>query len=125
MGDCFRGFFTTWHPDVGEAAVRRGPFCSWKRIDKPLVGVGVRCPDPDREAHDDAHDDAHYEELLQMVYGVEDTFPEFTKQFPELTFAFIVADCFGGVRSYYGSVVKYGSILREAGLGSTGAGALE
>lgn len=84
----FRGFFTERHPGVGEAAARRWPGCTWRPVYDPFVGVGVRAADPERAARTDAE----YEAMTERMYAVEDELPAFSREYPERTFAFVVAE---------------------------------
>ena len=105
MGYRFRGFFTHWHPEVGEAAVRRWPGCTWRPIYEPFLGVGVRCPDANS-----ATSGAHYNQLLELTLRIERELPEFAAGFGDLTVVFVEAECFGGACVYGGWVLQSGAI---------------
>lgn len=101
----FRGFFTEWNPDLGEAACRRWPGCTWRPIYEPFVGTGVRCPDAGQ-----ATDAAHYNRLLELTYRIERELPEFVARFAEPVVVFVEAECFGGTCLYAGWVLRGGSL---------------
>jgi hypothetical protein len=105
VGYRFRGFFTHWHPEVGEEAVRRWPGCTWRPVYEPFLGVGVRCPDAGA-----ATSGAHYNQLLELTYRIERELPDFLARFGDLTVAFVEAECFGGNCVYGGWVMRAGVI---------------
>ena len=105
MGYRFRGFFTEWNPDLGEAAARRWPGCTWRPIYEPFLGIGVRCPDASR-----ATSGAHYNQLLELTYRIERELPEFAASFGEQTLVFVEAECFAEVCLYAGWVLRGGRL---------------
>ena len=100
MGYRFRGFFTGWHPEVGEEAARRWPGCTWRPIYEPFLGVGVRCPDTGS-----ATGGANYNQLLELTLRIERELPEFLARFGDLTAVFVEVYCPTGVRCSYGGWV--------------------
>jgi hypothetical protein len=99
--DRFRGFFTEWNPDLGEAATRRWPGCTWRPVYEPFLGVGVRCPDAGRAA-----DGAEVNRLLELTYRIERELPGFVAEFDNPTVAFVEVETFAGARVYGGWVLR-------------------
>lgn len=101
----FRGFFTEWNPELGEAAARRWPGCTWRPIHEPFVGIGVRCPDVGT-----TNDGVSYNRLLELTYRIERELPEFAAEFGSSTIAFIEAECSGGRCTYAGWAMRAGRL---------------
>jgi hypothetical protein len=53
------------------------------------------------------------EDVFEIIACFEDKVIDFSEKFPKKSFAFIDVDCFGGVCSYNGFVVKNGEILNN------------
>lgn len=93
------------------AALTRWPFCMARSITDPFRGFAMLAPDPDREADTEAE----YERLLELPFAVMSDLAEFSREYPDFTFVFIDADCFGGTCVYTGFVVQAGEVrLRVA-----------
>jgi hypothetical protein len=107
MGYRFTGFFCDGDEPVLKAALDRWPFCVGRVIRSPFHGIGLRCPDLD-EVWDSEEEHDYWED---QIYSVEKQLPEFSAVFPALTFAFIKAECFGGVCEYAGFVVRNDEVL--------------
>jgi hypothetical protein len=107
MGYQFAGFFCDGDDTVLRAARNRWPFCVGKAITTPFRGIGLRCPDPDEIGESDQG----YDYWEERIFSVEEELLDFSTQFPELTFSFIRADCFGGACEYAGFVARDGVSL--------------
>lgn len=92
-----------------EAALERWPFYTGKQITKPFAGIGVRCPDPEMETETDEE----YEKAKENAYKLEDELPAFSQSFPDMTFVFVCANCFGGTCIYSGYIVRNGQLELE------------
>lgn len=100
MGYRFRGFFCDGGPEVGEAAVRRWPWCRWKSLTVPFAGVGVRGAPGAAVYADGAEADAERADALA-----------FAADFPGVTFVWVEAECFGGGCEYAGWAARDGAVL--------------
>jgi hypothetical protein len=112
----FTGFFCDGDDTALKAALERWPICVGRVIRSPFHGIGIRCPDAD-VAWDSEQGYDYWEE---QIYSVEKQLPDFSTVFPELTFAFIKAECFGGHCEYAGFVVRNGEMLLEVELDAAG-----
>ena len=56
-------------------------------------------------------DEVQYEKAVELNGDVEDGVPEWSRAFPDVTFAFVSVDCFGGTCLYGGYVVRGGETL--------------
>jgi hypothetical protein len=103
MGYLFCGFFTTYANGLLEAAKQCWPGASVRRIHTPFEGVGLRLPEAD------PIDPLQY----QMVVEFAEEFPAWTTNFPDLTFVYIHAECWGGDCNYLGYVCRNGIKIAE------------
>lgn len=74
-----------------------------KKFEGELVGIGIVAPDLTYRAIDD-----DYEECEEINNKIENELQDFSKIFPETTFAYVFVDCFGGYCQYTGFVCKNG-----------------
>ena len=103
------------------AALVRWPFCTARTIATPFSGFGIRAPDPDGEAESDEE----YERLLELPYAVRCGLAEFSRDFTDVAFVFIDADCVGGTCIYTGFVARAGVVVEQVTENATGTGQLE
>lgn len=101
MAFLFSGFFALAGQDVLEAALKHWPLCKGRLIDSPFKGIGVSCPSFLKET------EREREELFRdLIYEVKNTLPEWSRNFPDCLFVYLMADCFGGVCYYEGYVCQ-------------------
>lgn len=55
-----------------------------------------------------------YEQAVERNGEVEDGSPEWSRQFPQVAFAFVSADCFGGTCLYSGYFARSGEVVARA-----------
>lgn len=58
-------------------------------------------------------DEENYDACLDQNYQVRNELPEWSKEFPDVTFAFIELDSFGSTSLYSGFVCRAGALLFE------------
>ena len=90
----FHGFFSDADGSAIEAACTRWPSCIIKSIETPFRGFGLMVP----EMRDVLSDD-EYERHLESVAAVEESVTMFSRDFPQSTFVYLEADCFGAFAS--------------------------
>jgi len=105
MAYVFDGCFSRYVPGLEDAMRTRWPVASVRRIDEPFDGVGLRMPW-----------EIDTEELDEIVHRFREELPEWSRAYPDLTFAHVVAECFGGECDYAGYVVRDGQKLLEESL---------
>ena len=64
------------------------------------------------------------ETTQELVYRFRDELRDWSRSFPELAFAYVRAECFGGHCEYEGYVCRNGAILFEEELDSKALGRL-
>ncbi len=82
------------------------PFCTAKRIFHPFIGIGIKCPN-ENDLPPYATDD-DLEAVYEQIDLFEGMLVELSRNYPNLNFAFLEADCFGGTCIYNGYVLNNG-----------------
>jgi hypothetical protein len=77
-----------------EAAQTRWPAAAARLVEHPFFGVGIHLP-----------------ETAMEDTAMEAELPAWSLQFPQTTFVYLKAECFGGVCEYRGSVCRHGEVL--------------
>jgi hypothetical protein len=111
MGYRFAGFFIDRHdPELVDAIRSRWPFLEARPIYDPFSGFGFGFPD-----HEQFLSYEKAEPILEQRYAAEDNLPAFSVEWPDVTFLWVAADCFGGNCLYTGYACRSGAIvLRES-----------
>ena len=111
MGYQFAGVFVGLEPYSDDAALNlmgaareHWPDARVRGIDYPFRGIGIALPNVDSYAR--------YEQALEVRGTMESVLSALSTKYPEATFVFVEADCFGGICEYAGYVCRAGT-LRE------------
>lgn len=107
MGYQFKGFFAQADITLIEAANNKWLGCPGKVITNPFNGIGVSSPNLA------ARDPEAAIQASEIAYAMEDELPQWSTNYPDITFIFIHADCFGGICDYQGYVCKNGKIITQ------------
>jgi hypothetical protein len=100
----FTGIFTNTNDNaVIEAAKLRWPFCTIYRLQKPFEGIAI-FREPEMIS-------GTYLQSYSEKDKIENGLPEFSSQFPNITFIHLRTDCHGGDCSYDGFACRHGNIL--------------
>lgn len=107
-------------PDARDAifskALKRWPGCRGPRAPGSYPDrVVFACPELTSYLFDTSSEagEAEWSEALQVHVSLERELPEWSKQFPEVTFVCVEADCFGGHCDYSGYACRNGQILES------------
>ncbi len=104
MGFNFAGIFTnTSDIAVIEAVKQRWPFCTIYRIETPFQGISI--------FRDWEMISGTFEQSFNERSKLENELPEFSSQFPNITFIHLRTDCHGGDCTYDGFACREGNIL--------------
>src|SRR5689334_13210765 len=112
MGYRFSGFFIDQSeveaPSLIEAIRARWPMADARTVQTPFVGYGFAFPD-----YQESTSDEQAEQILEPQYAAFEGLPGLSLNFPEVTFLWVEADCFGGTCLYSGYGCRAGQILVE------------
>lgn len=104
MGFSFRGIFTnTKNEAVIAAVIQRWPFCFIKNVEDPFNGIMV--------SRKSETDPKLYIREFDEKQRFETELPEFSTQFPGITFIYLWSDGHGGDCYYDGYACRNGQIL--------------
>jgi hypothetical protein len=104
----FEGFFCCGNETVLSAAATNWPLCSVRQISQPFCGFGLSCARP-MEAKTNGETAAIEQQIRQVRSGLI----PWSRNFPELTFVYLAAECFGGDCLYGGYACRNGVVLQE------------
>ena len=108
MGFQFAGFFAQAQPYVLAAALRKWPQCLGRVIAEPFHGLGVAVP---VDALNYGDSDEEQDQARELAYALEDELVEWSRNYPDVLFVFLTADCFGGECLYAGYTCQNGVVL--------------
>lgn len=111
MGWQFAGFFALANADVMNAALARWPGMRGRLITEPFPGIGVAVPEKALN-YGDTHGDQEAAQELALV--VEQQLTVWSAEYPDTTFVFLRADCWGSMCFYEGYVCQNGTIVMRA-----------
>lgn len=104
----FDGFFCCGNETALSAAATNWPSCSVRHISQPFCGFGVACARPINSGTNE--ETATIEQQIQQVRS---GLIPWSRNFPELTFVYLSAECFGGDCLYAGYACRNGMVLLE------------
>jgi len=110
MGFVFAGFFAQGDQTLLDAALARWLGCQGRLISEPFHGFGIAVPSR-ALAYEDT--DEEEEQARDLAFALEDELVLWSQHYPEVTFVFINADCFGGTCCYSGYICQSGVILER------------
>ena len=107
MGYRFSGFFIDQDdPQLVDRIRTRWPLLHAQPIHSPFLGYGFAFPD-----HERCLSDEEAEAILEQRDSASDELPVFSASYPDATFLWVDADCFGGTCLYSGYGCRDGHIL--------------
>jgi hypothetical protein len=114
MGFQFAGFFAQAGPDVLEAALLTWPRCRGRLITELFRGLGVAVPSHALTYGGVGDYDDEQEQVQELAWALENELVGWSQAFPDTTFVFLRAACFGGNCLYEGYICQNGVVLERA-----------